>query len=139
MGHGAILRHELEAAGAGRLLVVEMVNQLGASGAVGAFIINADAAVASLVRNSAGIYTLTMRDKFPAASLVGASIMHLVAGATPTNKGSVWKLDSADPAGAKTVVFRCEIPATGAAPGTPQDPPDNSILMVTLIFNRGKL
>lgn len=138
LGPGSTLRHEMEVAGKNRLVTVGLVNQLGASGAVGSsHAYNGDAAVASLVRDSAGVYTLTLRDKWVA--LRGWRIGHLVAGATPANKGTAWKLDSEDVVGAKTVVFRCEIPATAGAAATPQDPPDSSKLYVTLLLDRGLL
>jgi hypothetical protein len=92
----------------------------------------------SVARTSAGVYTITLMDKW--AALVGCHVMTLVAGATPANRGGVWKVDSAAVTGSTpTVVIRNELAALAGAAGVAVDPPNNSVLLITLIMDQGKI
>lgn len=89
-------------------------------GASGAPTLVSKIGVASLVRNGAGDYTLTLQDKY--MSLKFADIIHLDDAAQDLN----FQIYSEDVDGAKTLRFLC---LTGA---TPTDPASGSSLLIKL-------
>lgn len=106
---------------------------LGATGAVTAGY--AIPGVESVVRDSAGVYTVTLTDVW--GDLIGFSCQWVgSAGATPANKASVCKVASLS-LSTRTLKLRFEIPATGAAAATAQDVEDNATLLLTFVFDNG--
>ena len=76
--------------------------------------------VASVTRDSAGVYVLTLQDKY--TRLMHASVTQLVAAAQDLNT----QLEAEDVASAKTVTFRC------VEAGVETDPDSGSVLYVSL-------
>lgn len=90
----------------------------------------------SVARTSAGVYTITLLDKY--VTLVGITVTTLVAGATPANRGGVWKVDSAAPSAATpTIVIRNELAALAGSAGVAVDPPNSSVLLITIFLDAG--
>jgi hypothetical protein len=77
--------------------------------------------VASIARNSAGLYTLTLQDKYMSLSQASISIQSAAA------QDLHAQLQSEDVAGAKTVVFRTQDSAAAVA-----DPASGSVIRLCL-------
>ncbi len=89
----------------------------------------------SIARTSAGVYTITLQDKYLA--LTGAGVMVLAAGVTPTGDGGNWKVNSAAvTAATPTIVLMNE---TFASPGVAVDPQPSAVLLITLALDRGRI
>jgi hypothetical protein len=89
----------------------------------------------SIARTSAGVYTITLTDKW--LQLVGCNVMVLAAGVTPAGDGGNWKVNSAAVSAATpTIVIMNE---TFASPGVAVDPQPSAILLITLALDRGRI
>lgn len=92
----------------------------------------------SVARTSAGIYTITLKDKWIAVYSV--DVQTVVAGATPANRGGGWKVDSqAVNASTPTIVIRNELAPLAGSAGVAVDPPNSALLLITLILDRGRI
>lgn len=89
----------------------------------------------TVARASAGVYTITLRDAYVA--LLGVNVTTLVAGATPANRGGVWKADAETVSSTKTITIRNELAALAGSAGVAVDPPNSSILLITLFLDNG--
>lgn len=94
---------------------------IGATGAVGAK--TGGAGFASLVRNSAGNYTLTLEDAFPAL-LIPKAVVKTAAGTDLTVAPVSWDVKSA-----KTIVFQVKAGAVAT------DPSDGDELFIELTLS----
>lgn len=84
-----------------------------AIGATGAPTLSSGIGVASITRTSAGLYQITLQDKY--ASLKSFSVRHLASSAQDLN----FQLKAEDVASAKTIDFFC---LTGASATDPANP-----------------
>lgn len=92
----------------------------------------------SVARTGAGLYTITLVDKWVA--LLAYSVGVTVAAATPIGRSSVFKIDAANiNATPPTLALRCEVPATTAVIGTAADLPNSSVLQIMLCLDRGRI
>lgn len=90
-----------------------------AIGATGAPTLTKGLGVASIVRDSAGTYTITLDDKY--TRLMSSSVMQIVTGGA---EDLSFQIDAEDVDGAKTIVL------ISHAAGTETDPSDGSRLLI---------
>lgn len=91
----------------------------------------------SVSRASAGVYTITLSDKY--VTLLQCSVTTLVAAATPANRGGVWKVDAETINSTKTITIRNELAALAGSAGVAVDPPNSSVLLITILVDRGRI
>jgi hypothetical protein len=91
----------------------------------------------SIARTSAGVYTITLVDKW--VTLLNINVITLVAGASASGRQGVWKVDSeAVSASPATIVIRNEaIPVAGV--GVAQDLGANAVLLIMIALDRGRI
>lgn len=92
---------------------------IGASGAP-TLVANSSVGIASISRDSAGVYIVTLDDKYNA--LLHFNVMMLEA----TAEDLTFQVESEDVAGAKTIQFQCKAAAVET------DPSDGSVLLIKI-------
>lgn len=97
-------------------------------GATGAPTLERGLGIASVVRDSAGTYTITLQDRFN--RLMGASVMQIVSGGA---EDLSFQLDSEDVDGDKEIVLVCH------TAGTETDPSDGSRLLIELLLKNSSV
>jgi hypothetical protein len=83
-------------------------------GSTGAVSASSGKGIASVVRNSAGNYTITLDDSYQALLWAGVTLLHS-ASSDPSTVGVEWRVASADVLSAKTVVIQSFASDDGAA------------------------
>lgn len=94
--------------------------------------------ILSIVRVSAGLYTLTLRQRH--IRLLDCSVKTIQAAVTPAARGGVWHVvNDNSSAATPTVQIRNEYAALVGAAAVAVDPPDASTLLITLVMDMGKI
>lgn len=99
-----------------------------AIGATGAPTLSRGLGIASIVRDSAGTYTITLEDRYN--RLLGASVTQIVTGGA---EDLSFQLDSEDVDGTKEIVLVCH------TAGTETDPSDGSRLLIELLLKNSSV
>lgn len=108
---------------------LKLVNAKVSIGAIGAptKVVNSSVGVASIVRDTAGVYIITLDDKYN--ELISFSVMQEATVA----QDITFQIESEDVAGAKTIQFRCK---SGAAEA---DPSSGSVLRIKMEFKNSSV
>jgi len=108
------------------LKIVSALVNIGASGAP-TKVVNDSVGVATIVRDSAGVYIMTLDDKYN--GLVYFNVMQEASSA----EDLTFQMESEDVTGAKTVQFQCKAAAVET------DPSSGSVLRITMFLKNSSV
>lgn len=108
------------------LKIVNAKVNIGASGAP-TLVANSSVGVASVTRDTAGVYIVTMSDKYN--ELLGFKVTQLIAAA----QDLTFSIESEDVDGAKTIQFQCKTAAVET------DPSNGSVLFIEIMLKNSSV